>query len=61
MMNDMLPPVAAVGKSRSAARSWRQFMINAFDAAWLPREKRDGYIAKVNSYLAANAPDRAVN
>jgi len=59
MMNDMLPPVAAVGKFSAAELA--QFMINAFDAAWLPRDKRDGYIAQVNSYLAANAPDRAVN
>ena len=59
MMNDMLPPVAAVGEFSAAELA--QFMINAFDAAWLPREKRDGYIAQVNSYLAANAPDRVVN
>ena len=59
MMNNMLPPVAAVGKFSAAEVA--QFMINAFDAAWLPREKRDGYIAQVNSYLAGNDPDRVVN
>jgi adenine deaminase len=59
MMNAMLPPVAALGKFSAAELA--QFMINAFDAAWLSREKRDGYIARVNSYLAANAPDRVMN
>jgi adenosine deaminase len=58
-MNDMLPPVAAVGKFSAAELA--QFMINAFDAAWLPREKRDGYIDRVKDYLAANDPDRIVN
>jgi adenosine deaminase len=59
MMNDMLPPVAALGKF--SATDLSQLMINAFNAAWLSREKRDKYIGMVRSYLAANNPDRIVN
>jgi adenosine deaminase len=51
-MNNMLPPVAALGHFTKAELS--QFMINAFDAAWLPRESRDSYIAEVKDYLATS-------
>ncbi len=57
MMNHMLPPVAVVGQFSAGELS--QFMINAFEAAWLPRQQRDGYIAMVRNYLAANHPERA--
>lgn len=57
MMNHMLPPVAALGQFSAAELS--RFMITAFEAAWLPREKRDSYIALVRAYLAANDCDRA--
>ena len=59
MMNDMLPPVAALGAFSAADLA--QFMINAFAAAWLSREKRDGYIERVKTYLADNAPEPGVN
>jgi hypothetical protein len=36
-------------------------MINGFDAALLPREKRDRYIGRVKDHLAANDPDRIVH
>jgi adenosine deaminase len=49
MMNTMLPPVAATGAF--TPRELGQFMINAFDAAWLPREVRDGYIGDVKHYV----------
>ena len=47
-MGNMLPPVAASGGFDAAAMAW--FMINAFDAAWLPRARRDAYIARVKAY-----------
>jgi adenosine deaminase len=52
-MNHMLPPVAEEGKFSPAELA--QFMIHAFDAAWLPRAERDGYIQQVKRYVAANA------
>ncbi len=58
-MNNMLAPVAARGNFSAADLS--KFMINAFDAAWLPREKRDGYIEMVRSYLAAEHTDRVLS
>jgi adenosine deaminase len=54
MMNNMLPPVAATGAFTPAELG--QFMINAFDAAWLPRATRDRYIGEVRNYVAAGAP-----
>jgi adenosine deaminase len=59
MMNDMLPPVAALGAFSAADLA--QFMVNAFAAAWLSREKRDGYNERVKTYLADNAPEPGVN
>lgn len=50
MMNTMLPPVAAAGNFTKAELG--DFMINAFDAAWLPRADRDAYIADVKAYVA---------
>jgi len=50
-MNNMLPPVAATGAFTKEELS--QFMINAFDAAWLPRDMRDAHIAEVKTYTAA--------
>ena len=49
MMNTMLPPVAATGAFTT--QELGQFMINAFDAAWLPRDVRDGYIGEVKRYV----------
>ena len=51
LMNNMLPPVAATGRFTKAELG--DFMINAFDAAWLPRATRDGYIAEVKGYVAS--------
>src|SRR5262245_3007071 len=51
MMNTMLPPVAAAGAF--TPEELGQFMINAFGAAWLPRDARDGYIRQVRDYVSA--------
>jgi adenosine deaminase len=51
MMNAMLPPVAASGGF--TPHELGQFMINAFDAAWLPRDERDRYIGEVKQYVGA--------
>jgi adenine deaminase len=51
MMNNMLPPVAATGAFTRAELG--QFMINAFDAAWLPRATRNRHIGEVRNYVAA--------
>jgi adenine deaminase len=58
MMNNMVPPVAALGTFSAAELA--QFMINAFDAAWLSREKRDDYIRRVKTYLV-DTPEPVVN
>ena len=50
-MNTMLPPVAATGAF--TPQELGQFMINAFDAAWLPRAACDDYIREVKDYVAA--------
>ena len=42
MMNTMLPPVAATGAF--TPQELAQFMINAFDAAWLPRDPRHPHL-----------------
>jgi adenosine deaminase len=55
-MNHMLNPVVALGQFTAADIA--NFMINAFDAAWLPRSRRDAYIQKVKSYLAEHDPAR---
>jgi adenine deaminase len=55
-MNHMLGPVVALGQFTAADVA--NFMINAFDAAWLPRSRRDTYIEKVRSYLAEHDPTR---
>jgi adenosine deaminase len=50
-MNHMLPPVTAAGDF--TPEELGGFMINAFDAAWLPRDVRDGYIRQVKDYVSA--------
>ena len=47
----MLPAVAAEG--RFSEDDLAQLMINAFEGAWLPRERRDAYVEEVRDYLAA--------
>lgn len=46
----MLPAVAVAGGFSD--QEMGQFMINAFQGAWLDKDKRDGYVARVNAYLA---------
>jgi hypothetical protein len=47
----LLPPVAAAGDF--TPEELGGFMINAFDAAWLARDVRDGYVRQVKDYVAA--------
>ncbi|MGE0004301.1 MAG: adenosine deaminase [Parvibaculaceae bacterium] len=51
-MNTMLPPVAAEGSFTKEEMG--ELMINAFDAAWLPRHERDAYIKEVRAYVASH-------
>ena len=53
-LGTMLPPVAATGKFTEEELC--KLMINAFDGAWLPRERRNFYIDEVRSYLATRKP-----
>ena len=46
----MLPAVAAEG--RFSEGDLAQLMINAFEGAWLPRERKNAYVAEVRKYLA---------
>jgi adenosine deaminase len=49
-LGTLLPPVAAAGGF--TARDLAQMMINAFEGAWLPAERRRTYVAEVRDYLA---------
>ena len=51
-MNHMLGPVVTEGQFTRADLT--QFMINAFESAWLPKETREGYVEKVKAYTSAH-------
>ncbi|MBM3525933.1 MAG: adenosine deaminase, partial [Alphaproteobacteria bacterium] len=46
----MLPAVAVAGEFSD--QEMGQFMINAFEGAWLDKATRDGFVARVRAYLA---------
>ncbi len=52
-MGTMLAPVAAAGKFTDAEMA--RLMINAFAGSWLPKEKREAYIDRVNEYTKQKA------
>jgi adenosine deaminase len=45
----MLPPVALTGNF--SREEMAQLMVNGFEGAWLPPERKADYIAEVRSYL----------
>ena len=50
-LGTLLPPVAATGNFTPADMA--TFMINAFEAAWLPEDQRARYVAEVKAFVGA--------
>ena len=48
-LGTLLPPVAAAGNFTPAEMA--DFMINAFEAAWLPADKRTRYVEEVRAFV----------
>ncbi|HEY1721418.1 MAG TPA: adenosine deaminase [Magnetospirillaceae bacterium] len=51
LMNHMLGPVVTEGQFTKDELA--QFMINAFESAWLPKETRERYVGMVRGYVAS--------
>ena len=54
-LGSLLPPVAAAGNFKPADIA--QFMIHAFETAWISADRRAGYVAEVKAYLASQPAD----
>jgi adenosine deaminase len=49
-LGTLLPPVAAAGNFTPADMA--NFMINAFESAWLPADQRAGYVEEVRAFVS---------
>jgi adenosine deaminase len=52
-LGTLLPPVAATGNFMPADMA--AFMINAFEAAWLPADQRAAYVEEVKAFVSEQA------